>query len=330
MTLSNQVASPRRRRAAEDGQRLKDLDAKLQMVRDRVAGVAKGYTLGLYLRGEGGVGKSFTVLQELLRLRAHFVLFNSRMTGRALYDQLAASPSSVHVLEDMEALFHDKNAQGVLRSALWAQRKQGSRGPLPRMVTWNTHKIAASFTFTGGIIAIANRPLDDVPELRALRTRITCLHLEVTPYEMHALMRHVAAKGCEHDDKKLDAAACREVVEYLIVESAQMGRTPEMRLLVNSFKDRIQWEEGHAVCHWRDLVAARLQERVTGSQDAVPGRRRALRKREEHKVVAEILAASQDRLDQMRMWAERTGKSQAAWYRRRAEVPDQPASGAEK
>jgi hypothetical protein len=37
------------------------LDKKLQMVRDRVAGVASGRHTGFWLGGRGGIGKSYTI-----------------------------------------------------------------------------------------------------------------------------------------------------------------------------------------------------------------------------------------------------------------------------
>jgi hypothetical protein len=36
--------------------------------------------------------------------------------------------------------------------------------------------------------------------------------------------------------------------------------------------------------------------------------------------VQEILNTTAETQEQVRLWAERTGKSQATWYRRRAEV----------
>src|SRR5437867_3974952 len=101
--------------SARDRAHLATLETKLQLVRDYVGQVAGGYTTGLYLFGEGGIGKSFTVLQELDRLKADYKLFNSRMTGRGLYNALEKFPDSVHVLEDMEQITRDRGAQGVLR-----------------------------------------------------------------------------------------------------------------------------------------------------------------------------------------------------------------------
>lgn len=304
---------------SDDQHQLAQMESKLQLVRDRVVAVAMGYATGLYLYGDGGVGKSYTVLEELQRLRSDFVPFNSRMTGRGLYDQLEKFPSSVHVLEDMEGLFRDKGAQGVLRSALWAQAKDGSTGQLERPVTWITHAKDHEFIFTGGIIVIGNRPIDDAPELRAVKTRIACLHLEVTGPELQALMRHVAGKGYDHAGIRLEPAACWEVCEYLIQESLSLSRPLNMRLLINSFNDRVQWEEADANCHWKDLVAARLRERPTTLPNSVVPGSRVARKQQQYEIVAEILAASQSPPEQVRLWSERTGHSQSTWYRRRDE-----------
>ena len=116
------------------------------VVRDRVRSVVLGYTTGFFLYGEGGNCKSFTVVQELERLRADYKLHNSRMTGRGLFDVLRNLPDSIHLLEDVEGLFRDPMAQGVLRSALWGQRRDGEQ---ERLVTWNAYKTNLHSTSPG-------------------------------------------------------------------------------------------------------------------------------------------------------------------------------------
>jgi hypothetical protein len=71
---------------------------------------------------------------------------------------VGGDPDQVHVLEDCEALFADKNACGVLRSALWGQTN--TQHGQERLVTWRTFKQKLAFYFEGGIIFIGNRPLD--------------------------------------------------------------------------------------------------------------------------------------------------------------------------
>jgi len=128
-------------------------------------GCGRGFKPGLYLYGSGGVGKSFTILRHLERLEAPHQLFNSRMTAKGLFLALGRAPDLTHVLEDMERLTKDPDAQGVLRSALWSQPGHD------RLVTWTTATGGReSFVFRGGLILISNRPLADLPELRALAT----------------------------------------------------------------------------------------------------------------------------------------------------------------
>jgi hypothetical protein len=51
------------------------------------------------------------------------------------------------------------------------------------------------FVFRGGIIFTANTPMAQLPELRALATRITVMRLDVSEMEIEALMRDLARKG---------------------------------------------------------------------------------------------------------------------------------------
>jgi hypothetical protein len=127
-------------------QALADLDRKLQLVRDRVKAVGGGFQTGLFLCGAGGLGKSFNVFQQLDALSANYRIFNSRMTGKGLFRALERAPDAVHVLEDMERLTHDRDAQGVLRSALWAQPSR------EREVTWTTAEGELRFAFHGGLM----------------------------------------------------------------------------------------------------------------------------------------------------------------------------------
>jgi hypothetical protein len=304
----------------EQREHLAKFEKKLQLVRDRTFGVAKGYATGFYLHGAGGVGKSLTVLDELERMGERYVLFNSRMTGRGLFDTLEKFPDSVHVLEDMEQLARDKTALGVLRSALWAQRPAEQSGRLERLVTWTTNVAQRSFIFSGAIILISNRLLHGLPEWEAIKTRITVMHLWASDAEMQALMRSVASKGYERLGKQVSPEDCAGICDFIIQESRQLYRPLDMRLLVNSLDDFLQWEEGDANIHWKDLVAARLRERPMTFVQEVANGPRAARKQQEQQIAREIANATKDRKERARLWKERTDKSEPAFYRRLAEL----------
>src|SRR5262249_53563322 len=121
---------------------------------------------------------------------APYQTYNSRITAKGLFDALDRHPDAIHLIEDVERITSDKDAQSLLRAALWAQPG------CERVITWTTAKGGRqTVTFRGGLIMIANRPLADLPELRALATRITVYRLEATDAELAALMRKIAAGG---------------------------------------------------------------------------------------------------------------------------------------
>jgi hypothetical protein len=212
---------------------LASLDKKLHLVRDHVTAVAKGYKKGFYLYGTGGVGKSFTVLRHLESSDVPYQLYNSRMTAKGLFQTLHNAPDAIHVLEDMERLTKDPDAQGVLRSALWAQPGHD------RVVTWTTATGGrVRFVFRGGLILISNRPLADLPELRALATRIEVHRLEISDSELTALMRDLAGQGYRMQDKLvIGPEECMLVTEYLLKECRAVGCPLDLRLQQKSISD---------------------------------------------------------------------------------------------
>jgi hypothetical protein len=295
---------------------LASLDCKLQLIRDRTQGVAEGYGNGLYLWGEGGTSKSYTVVETLKQLGKPYRVSNSRLTPKGLFLLLRDNPDMVHVLEDMETLLAERHAAGVLRSALWGQQHHGRQ---ERLVVWQTATERAEVSFTGGIILIANRPLDDLPELRALATRIPSVHYQPTNEEIAALMRKVAAQGYPHGKNRLTPEDCLEVAEAIIERTARLEKRLDMRLLVNTFLDRLQWANGASETHWHDLLESRMKER------ALPGQLRESRSERKHReqTLARRLAAL-PRQERLSVWKAETGKSQAALYRRLDELKSSP------
>jgi hypothetical protein len=288
------------------------LESKLQQIRDRTQGVAEGYATGFYLWGEGGTSKSFTVEATLKELGKPYKLSNSRVTGKGLFELLRDFPDGTHILEDVETLFGDKNALGVLRSALWGQT--GDDGFQERLVTWHIGGHRQEFVFTGGIILVANCPPENVPQMRAIRTRLACLHYQPTTEEVTALMRQIASQGHRHGPYRLSPEECTEVAEEIINHSQRLGRPLDLRLLVNACQDRLQWANGASESHWRQLLDSRLKERVVSSDY----QSRSARKSAEVAIARQI--AHLPRPQRVAAWKKETGKSEPALYRRLKEV----------
>jgi hypothetical protein len=301
----------------QDQDALARLDRKQQLIRDRVVGVVRRYTFGLVITGRGGTGKSWIVTEELERQSAPSILHNSHVTARGLFDELKAHPDIIHVIEDAEQLTRNQVALGVLRSATWPGR--GNRDNRPRrLITWRTHRESQEVDFTGGIILISNRELGKLPEMQALATRVTHIDLQVSDEEVAALMRSIALRGYGVGDTRLGPEECLEVAEYIISRSARLSRQLDVRALINGFADRLQAEDGDAGCKWQDLVASAIKgsPEITNDVESVGSRKQT--KARELAIAREL--GELDRPERLRVWQEKTGKSQAALYRRLAEL----------
>jgi hypothetical protein len=300
----------------QDEAALASLEKKLHLVRDQVTAVARGYKTGLYLYGTGGVGKSFTVLRHLETIDVPYQLFNSRMTAKGLFLTFHKAPDAIHVMEDMERVTKDPDAQGVLRSALWAQPGHD------RTVTWTTATDGPQrFVFRGGLILISNRPLADLPELRALATRIEVHRFEASDAELTALMRDLAGKGYRiRESVVISPEECVQVTEYLLKECRAVGCPLDLRLQQKAFQTYLQYAADCSVSHWEDLIAASVREATCHFRHEVNVTSPEARKAQRRTIVRQILSTGSDAKEQERSYTEKTGASRADFYRRKREV----------
>ncbi len=302
---------------AGDQDALESLERKLQVIRDWVTGVAKNFKHGLFLHGSGGNGKSYTVLSQLRQLEVPYQLHNSRMTGKGLFLALKYAPDVIHVLEDMERLTKDADAQGVLRSAMWAQPRH------ERVVTWTTATDGPDrFVFRGGLILISNRPLADLPELRAMATRIEVLRLEVTEAEQTARMHDLASRGYRQQDKTvIGPDECLEVTEHLLSECRAAACPLDLRLQQKSFQTYLQWESDLTALHWKDLVAASVREAAHHFRHESNMMPRETRRKQKRNLIREIMSKFPGNVKkQEEDYLKTPNTSRADFYRRKREV----------
>ncbi|HEY7426845.1 MAG TPA: hypothetical protein VH682_21595 [Gemmataceae bacterium] len=286
--------------------RLDDVDFAGQ-IRDRIRGVVRSIHTGFHLWGDGGTSKSYTVLDELEKLKADYLIHNTRLTGRGLVDALQQLPSTVHVIEDCESIFDEKRAWGVLRSALGSQSKER---PMQREISWTAFRTLIRFIFTGSIILIANKPLEALPELAALATRITVLQLVTTFAEVAALMRSVALHGFTYGQDVVTPNECTEVAESVIDRMHSLARPLDPRVYVNGVKDYLQCKTGHSDTDWKDLIESRLR-RTTFLRE-----RRVDVMSREASIAYELSQMHIAPAERVRLWKEKTGKSPRAYWRR--------------
>lgn len=283
---------------------IKSFNGKLQLIRDRVASVAHGYQTGCYLVGRPGTSKTFTVKQELERLKEPNLYRNARMTPWGLFCLLAEYPEHIIVLDDISTLFKSDQAMQVFLSAL-----DGKPGQ-PRLVPYKSKDKNETVPFTGAIIAISNLPLRCDPLARALGSRVVMLEHEPSDDEISAFMRQLASQGYED----LTADECMEVAEFVIEETRSNDQRLDLRHLSKAWQDFRQAKHGKSRTSWQDLVRTSLRKQIN---EAVIPMSKAEDIEHQRKLVQELTEKyPHDRAKQLAEWPH----SKSLFYQRRKEV----------
>jgi hypothetical protein len=171
------------------------------------------------------------------------------------------------------------------------------------------------------LILISNRPLADLPELRALATRIEVQRLEVTDAELAALMRSLAGQGYRLQGKlAIGAEECLKVTEHLLKECRAVGCPLDLRLQQKAFQSYLQFATDCSVSHWEDLVAASVREATCHFRHEANTASPEARKTRRRNVVRDIIGKVADAKEQEQLYTQQTGASRADFFRRKREV----------
>ena len=280
---------------------LDDYRKKLQILEDRVVGVAEGYQAGLYLLGRPGTGKTHTVKGTLDRLGVSAHYANARLSPAALFDMLGQHPDRVHVIDDVPELWKSPEAKPILMAAL------GGKGGEARRVDYRLKGDARSVEFRGGIIAISNVPQRQDPGAKALASRTVFYEFAPTDDELAAHMRHLAAEGFDG----LTPAEAGEVCEFVLQAAAQAESRPDLRTFEKGCADYRLWRTGKVQCSWHVLIQSSLRP-VSAGEIGVPLSRDE-RMTEQDEVVEALYARfpyTDQRAERAAEWERLTGASE--------------------
>lgn len=169
------------------------INERFEFLEKMVTMVAKKSISSAIITGQGGIGKTHTVTKTLKKLGFEDVtdlasfeegerVYNSKSfkmikgysTAKGLYRTLYEDNGMVLVFDDCDSVLKDQTALNVLKSALDTYGE--------RYVSWNAEMkdpdLPRSFEFTGTIIFISNKDLNDMDQ--AVKTRAMCVDLSMT------------------------------------------------------------------------------------------------------------------------------------------------------
>jgi len=155
-----------------------------------VSMVASGSTASCVITGEGGLGKTYSVLKalkasgmtdiseyavgDIVPPRKSFRVIKGFSTAKGLYKILFENRNSVIVFDDCDSILKDPDALNILKGALDSYDK--------RVITWNTSitddGLPRSFEFRGGVVFVSNIQADKISQ--AIRSRSMNVDLSMT------------------------------------------------------------------------------------------------------------------------------------------------------
>lgn len=225
------------------------INERFAIMEDYVDMVARRELASTLVTGEGGLGKSYTVMKSLresgleditkMEIGARFdgqkgyIVVKGYSTAKGLYRTLYENRNQIIIFDDCDNVLRDPTAVNILKAALDSYDQ--------RIVTWNAEgwgsdeDLPKSFEFSGGVIFISNMPKSKIPQ--AIRSRAMCADVSMTRQEVIDRMRVIV--DSEEFMPDFEMSHKLEALEY-VAENAYNPMISELNLrsLVNVIKAR--------------------------------------------------------------------------------------------
>ena len=214
------------------------INQRFGFVSQMVNMIADGTMPSVVITGEGGLGKSYTVLKSLetagltnitdlagfevgakINIKKSYRIVKGFSTAKGLYRTLFEANGMTIVFDDCDSVLKDPVAVNLLKGALDSYSK--------RYISWNAdmrdEDLPRTFEFTGKVIFISNMSMDKIDQ--AIRTRAMCVDLSMTEDQKVERMEVIATSNeflPEISDK-----AKKEALSFL---KSNIGKIPNMSL----------------------------------------------------------------------------------------------------
>lgn len=220
------------------------INQRFDFTSDLVTMVAKGQTASAVITGEGGLGKSYTVVQalkaaglkdfsekepgEIAPPRSTYRIVKGFSTAKGLYRVLFENRNSIVVFDDCDSILKDADALNLLKGALDSYDR--------RIISWNTSRIddlPRFFQFKGGVIFISNMSQSKIDQ--AIRSRSMNVDLSMTTDQKIERMETLVSTPSFQPD--MSVSVKRDALD-LIKDKRNQAREISLRTLLMVAKIR--------------------------------------------------------------------------------------------
>lgn len=174
-----------------------NINERFDFVEDLTRMVAEGNANSIIISGEGGLGKSYIVMETVKRIGCGYKKVGGYSTARGLYNMLYDYNGELFIFDDCDSILEDKTAKNILKVALDSNN--------PRIITWSAkmtkkdlQEYPQDFNFTGRIIFITNKPQEKI--FQPLLTRAFKVDLTMTASEKIERMEKILPGLCKKNN----------------------------------------------------------------------------------------------------------------------------------
>lgn len=169
-----------------------NINQRFQFLSSLVRMTCKAKNNSMIITGDGGLGKTFTVMRQVelsgLVEDEDYVVIKGYSTAKGMYNTLYHNSDKLIIFDDCDSVLENDISTNILKGALDSYDK--------RIVHWvaqsfGENDIPSSFEFVGRIIFISNKNRTKFPQ--ALISRSTCIDVSMTPDEKIERMRSCLA-----------------------------------------------------------------------------------------------------------------------------------------
>lgn len=189
-----------------------DINQRFNILDNLTQMVINGQTPSLIITGEGGLGKSYSVMQSISSsdmLKDDYAVVKGYSTARGLYNFLYDNIDKLIIFDDCDSVLEDKVGQNILKSALDSYDT--------RTISWmskmnKNDKYPSQFNFKGRIIFISNKNKKDINE--AILTRSITVDLSMSPDDKIDRMSAILPSMLPQYDIKIKKQALEFLNKY--------------------------------------------------------------------------------------------------------------------
>lgn len=187
------------------------MDDKFEAMGEFANVVARGYSNGLFISGQGGTGKTWEVFEVLnennLVENEDYVVVKGYSTPKGLFNLLRDNSDKLIVFDDCDSIFKDTTGLNIIKAVLDTYPE--------RRVTWSSASDKGdenAFSFTGRIIFISNlNPDQGNDNFKAVMTRVLSVAVGTTKTEVKDRMLKLVPKIASD----LNQDAQQQITEFI-------------------------------------------------------------------------------------------------------------------